>query len=523
MIKAELKGQFLFLKFDCATRIRTNYLGLNVRYVSPTTKLPTTCTLAVVDTRSKHTAKELREIMDTVLSDYEIPLSHILCCVTDNASNMVKLVSSMSRDLESATQDQEEQDSSDEDEESHNIDEGTIDLSPAISASIEHMRCAAHTLQLAVYDGIKNSRAEAVIGRARNVVKEARTPKLGELIKKRTKKVAVLDMDTRWGSIYLMLDRLIELRTTIEEMADCGNQKLSMDPAHWQQTTELRDLLLKAYEATIRLQYSDCSPGYFYRKWSGLRLFYENQGSLLAEEIAKSMAKREPDLLNNGLLLAAVQLDVLNMQFLPEESEVKAREAVVNLVLRLKGIKDEREDSSSSEEYSPGRGLSDIGNMDSDEDFGNLRKMAKLSQRNTASVDSSSEEECEAAEAEVAPGDLHLTPPKRASSRPKTPASDRKSSASDMKAQITAQVSEGLDKLVKRSNVLRKSKKDLLTLIAEDYPAELQEVARLLYAKPVTQVSVERLFSALKIFKADSRNRLKEDILNALLILKANQ
>ena len=103
MIKAELKGQLVFLKFDCATRIRTNYMGINVRYVSPTTKLPTTCTLAVVDTLNKHTAKELREILDTVLSNYEIPLSHILCCVTDNASNMVKLVSSMSMDLESAS------------------------------------------------------------------------------------------------------------------------------------------------------------------------------------------------------------------------------------------------------------------------------------------------------------------------------------------------------------------------------------------------------------------------------------
>ncbi len=45
------------------------------------------------------------------------------------------------------------------------------------------MRCAAHTLQLAVCDGIKNSRAGAVIGRIRNIVKEARNSKLTEIIK----------------------------------------------------------------------------------------------------------------------------------------------------------------------------------------------------------------------------------------------------------------------------------------------------------------------------------------------------
>jgi hypothetical protein len=94
-MKADLNNQFMFLKFDCATRIRVNYLGLNVRYVSPTTNLPTTRTLAVIDTQSKHSASELKDMIKNVLDDYEIPLNHILCCVTDNASNMIKLVSSM--------------------------------------------------------------------------------------------------------------------------------------------------------------------------------------------------------------------------------------------------------------------------------------------------------------------------------------------------------------------------------------------------------------------------------------------
>jgi len=55
------------------------------------------------------------------------------------------------------------------------------------------------------------------------------------------------------------------------------------------------------------------------------------------------------------------------------------------------------------------------------------------------------------------------------------------------------------------------------------WPKVLQDVALLLLAMPVTQVSVERLFSALKLIKTDSRNRLKVDILDALLLLKAVQ
>jgi hypothetical protein len=91
-----------------------------------------------------------------------------------------------------------------------------------------------------------------------------------------------------------------------------------------------------------------------------------------------------------------------------------------------------------------------------------------------------------------------------------------------VKQQTITGVKAAIEKLMNQRMTLKKTKKDLLTLINEDYPEELKEVALLLCTMPVTQVSVERLFSALKIFKRDQRNRLKEDILNALLLLKAN-
>jgi hypothetical protein len=264
------------------------------------------------------------------------------------------------------------------------VDEGTLNLNAAVPPNIEHMRCAAHTLQLAVLDGIKNSRAETVIAKVRKVVKEGRTSKINEIIKKRTKKILPTEQETRWGSIYLMVNRLVELRSTIQEIADCGNQVLAMTDAQWRQATELRDLLLKAYEVTKKLQYADITPGYFYRKWSGLRLYYENNGSILATEIAKSMKKRESELLNNGLLLAAVYLDVHNMDLLPEDSVEKAKESVAYLVLRLQGLEaddvnntvDEGEMSSDSEDEF----------TDSDSEVLNLRK------RKHTSTSSSSDE-----------------------------------------------------------------------------------------------------------------------------------
>ena len=103
---------------------------------------------------------ELKDIIDKVLKDYEIPLEKVLCCVTDNASNMVKLVTTMNEDLKAAFGDQVPQDEEEDEDEYEDVeeDEETFDLQKAIPPSIEHVQCGAHTLQLPVYDGIKNSK-----------------------------------------------------------------------------------------------------------------------------------------------------------------------------------------------------------------------------------------------------------------------------------------------------------------------------------------------------------------------------
>ena len=54
-------------------------------------------------------------------------------------------------------------------------------------------------------------------------------------------------------------------------------------------------------------------------------------------------------------------------------------------------------------------------------------------------------------------------------------------------------------------------------------PLEVRQIANVLTAMPTTQVSVERLFSALKLLKSDMRGSLKVDLLNAMLSLRTNK
>ena len=67
----------------------------------------------------------------------------------------------------------------------------------------------------------------------------------------------MLDMDTRWGSIYLMVDRLIEVKSSVQELAGVGNKNLFLTNAQWEQAEELRDILQRAFEVTKKLQFDD--------------------------------------------------------------------------------------------------------------------------------------------------------------------------------------------------------------------------------------------------------------------------
>ena len=127
---------------------------------------------------------------------------------------MVRMVQLMNEHL-----DGDDEEGSDDEEAAFDVYQGDQvrgDLLVGPTDRIQHMRCAVHTLQLAIGDGLKDRHTAAVIGRLRAVAKEARHSKINEEIKRRANKVALLDQETRWGSIYLMIQRLVELKRVIK-------------------------------------------------------------------------------------------------------------------------------------------------------------------------------------------------------------------------------------------------------------------------------------------------------------------
>lgn len=300
-LKKDLEGKLIYLKVDCATRIRTSYMGVNIRLVD-NSNTAVTHTLVVKDTNAAHTSFALRKLLSSVLEDFGIPLQNVLCCVSDNASNMVRLVKDLNLDLEkmhrereretqmnessddhdSDTSTDQEDDSQAGEESGHNSEDDHDDQSQSSqgdeeqqsqtaaafiqaeeelfrkmenSLLVDHVRCGVHTLQLAILDGLRIPQAGTIVANARKLAVEARTPKVSAELKKAKKLAVMLDQETRWSSTYQMLNRIVELKSNLVELGQRNIIKGGMlVSSQWKQLEELRDLLHKPAVVTTQLQ-----------------------------------------------------------------------------------------------------------------------------------------------------------------------------------------------------------------------------------------------------------------------------
>ena len=134
-------------KMDACTRHRVNYFALNAQFVDSKNELTIT-TMAVRDTDNQHCSTFIQTLVEDVLRDFEISKKQVLAVVTDNASNMTLAVKKLS---EESVVDENEAES--EQEGTSTLDEtiasAFTDYSQEFS-TMSHMRCAAHTLQLAI-------------------------------------------------------------------------------------------------------------------------------------------------------------------------------------------------------------------------------------------------------------------------------------------------------------------------------------------------------------------------------------
>lgn len=257
-IAEEVKGKVISVLADTATRNGRAIFGMNIQYkLNGVLKV---VTLGMRELKRSHTMEYLSDVACEILAEYQIDLRQALSITTDNGSNML----AMARDMENKLfGDPESDDYNDceslqpnvehyngnrvstwvsnlnpdeiDDEIAQIVQEFTdddaldilLDEGPNYEALLEHLvedlrirsgnhhifmqsiRCAAHTLQLAVRDALKLLGDDDInsISLCRLVAKFLRLQSTKNEMRRINlhSKIPALDVKTRWSSTYMMV------------------------------------------------------------------------------------------------------------------------------------------------------------------------------------------------------------------------------------------------------------------------------------------------------------------------------
>lgn len=248
----EVKGKFVALMVDTASRNNRTFIGLSLQYIV-NGRLIIRC-IGMSEITIEHSSLNIKNIIMHRLNDFEINMKQLLSITTDNASNMIAMVKRFniladdeSSDEEVESDDADENDADEYDDEngeiSHDAEESDeefdgdwigfgqeeldeldemLDDNQQYVALVEScvsdfgkatkivngIRCAAHSLQLAVHDTLKVSRHAEFINEIRKICKFLRKPSSMRLLKRNNINIRLprIDCKTRWSSTYRMVN-----------------------------------------------------------------------------------------------------------------------------------------------------------------------------------------------------------------------------------------------------------------------------------------------------------------------------
>lgn len=249
-IREEIKGKFIALMIDTATRNNKTFIGLSLQYIIDG-RLVIRC-IGMSELTGDHSSMNIKNIIMHHLNDFGINITQVISITTDNAANMIKLMKRLNVLPDEVESDTEEDTDSDDDDENHEseladeeeadeivsdsdceftdwmeYDDGQAELDELLDDNREYIdlvekcvselalatmiisgiRCAAHSLQLAVNDALKSSCCGTFIKEIREICKFLRKGTSIRLLKKHKIYVCLPRMDckTRWSSLYRMV------------------------------------------------------------------------------------------------------------------------------------------------------------------------------------------------------------------------------------------------------------------------------------------------------------------------------
>lgn len=181
-------------------------------------------TIGMFTLRFSHTSSNIVNIIKSTLSDFEIRLIQVISVTTDNGRNLIKTTSLLDACFQNEKQHIDNAHGNEINDDEEFIDADIFDedyysslltdVRQAFSESfytdlIHGISCAAHCIRLVVTKAIeKSTQTKELIQKCRSLAKKLRTPTMRSLLNSAGCNMALIDVITRWSSVYSMV-RLI--------------------------------------------------------------------------------------------------------------------------------------------------------------------------------------------------------------------------------------------------------------------------------------------------------------------------
>ncbi|CAG7722723.1 unnamed protein product, partial [Allacma fusca] len=338
MLKQTLDKKLISLKLDIATRQNRSFLGINVQYCE-NNKLKIS-TLAIKELKSRHTAENIILTLEEVLEEFNLSKSQIYSVTTDNGSNFVKafsddFINSEFNTTEESTNECPEINFENEDDGFELEDElDILDEETYVGYNVKFLRCAAHTLQLAVLKFAKANENKKIILAARKIVKVLRTTNVRYVLQTLGQSSPIIDCDTRWSSTHDMMESLITMKDVCVELLQKGIIKGTITAVNWNSIKELVEILKPAKEATLKFQSEQLTAGEFHEAWTRMKLDIQAKNSVKSRKLLEYIVERENILMSNDAILTALYLDPRYKSLVVDKVDT-VRESVLSVAKRL--------------------------------------------------------------------------------------------------------------------------------------------------------------------------------------------
>lgn len=492
---------------------------MNGQFYNQSTNSIAVVNLVCQEVKEKHTADNIREWVKCTMDKFGIHEDQLLGISIDSAANVTKAVDDLIATIVKPAFDSL---STEVVEVEENIDRIEVGLSEVDGLSENELserllagydifpdsciriHCVAHRFQLGVCDFIKDREISNILNRIAKLSAKLRTPLVRRLANAEIGnfKQPVMSQATRWSSNFFMIERVLPYENFCNKY---GNDKelknLKVDPEQWNVFRDLLSVFKPSQVFTSQIQaqnltVTECLYSWFVMKAELNHLMNSTLGNLsrFASKLVGYIEARENDILNNKIMLAGWFLGQ-KLKFTMSPNQVEEAKSVIKMVVmkKFKLVHPEENDKESEVAADPEEDLqSEIENLTPVEKtiFDAMAKAKNLftSRSSQTSVDPSQQQD---------PSELLRSLEKEFYSYEENILTDQKipfkpDSLSYWKEKITA------------------------------FPI-LANAALDIISAPMTEVTVERLFSHLNFILTDRRNRIKADIIEDILFLRLNK